>query len=114
VSAGEAEWKATARSMRAEGASYDEIAREVGVSASSVWRLFNPSGRTRGPQPLIAEAKRKQWADPEWAARQRAKISAGMHASERVGGFREPLEAPKPYDPLRDNPRMKRLLGGAP
>lgn len=105
-------WLEEARRMREQGKSYTDIGRAIKCSPSSVWYALNPSGRKPGPRPLLAEAKRKQWADPEWAARQRKRISDGMQRSDYDAYRREPDERPA-YHPLHDNPRMKRILGGS-
>lgn len=104
-------WLSQAKSMRADGQSYAEIANTLGVSPASAWRALNPNGRTHEPQPLLAAAKRKQWADPEWAKRQRGRIIAGMYESEKDIGRQHGAERQAPYDPL-NNPRMQRILGG--
>ena len=70
----------------------------------------------------LSEKMKRLWADPVWAKRQRQRISNGLLASphvapaakarcEREREKREHQKLGPAYDPIRDNPRMRKLLG---
>lgn len=73
--------------MAAKGWGYQRIARALNRSPSSVFLKLKqrPEQRTK-PKGQIVRGEQPYW----------------------------PPDPPRPYDPLHDNPRMKRILGGSP
>ena len=70
----------------------------------------------------MSDEMKRRWADPVWAAKQRRRIAEGMLASDLVAiaakarcqrcrDIEEHRELQAAYDPVRDNPRMRKLLG---
>lgn len=109
-------WYAECRKVWAAGGiTKTELSRKFGRNITTIQRALNGNSTQwnaipkKGVNPRVSEAMRKRWSDPEWAARQRQKISKGLLNSERAIGrprnasawsdTPEPRQPWKPGDP---------------
>ena len=86
-------WYAECRKVWAAGGiTKSQLAKRVGRNVTTIQRALNGNSTQwnaipkKGVNPRVSEAMRKRWSDPEWAQRQRAKISSGLLNSERAIG----------------------------
>lgn len=87
----EPSWYAECRRLWQEGKSKAELARIFDRKQTTIQRALNGTSthyrrKTTHANPRMAEAAKKRWADPEWAKRQRERISAGLLNSTRPIG----------------------------
>lgn len=118
-------WYAECRAVWAAGGiTKTALAKRFGRNITTIQRALNGNSTQwnaipkKWTNPVVAESMRKRWADPEWAARQRVKISQGLLKSERAIGrpprqerWDEPIEARQPWKP--GDPKPAFLKRGA-
>lgn len=121
-------WYAECRAVWAAGGiTKTQLAKRFGRNITTIQRALNGNSTQwnaipkKGVNPRISETMRQRWADPEWAAQQRLKISKGLLRSERAVG-RPPKQArwdetvisedrPQPWKP--GDPKPQFLKRGA-
>lgn len=116
----EPDWYAECRAVWAAGGiTKKQLAEKYGRKITTIQRALNGNSTqwnavpNKGVNPRISETMRKRWSDPEWAARQRDKISKGLLRSERAIGrppktarWDEAQEARQPWKPGDPKPQF--------
>lgn len=113
-------WYAECRALYAAGGiTKAELAKRFNRKQTTIQRALNGNSTqwnaktNRGHNPRAAEAMRKRWSDPEWANKQRLKISEGLLNSTRQIGrprndslWADPHEARQPWKPGDPKPQF--------
>lgn len=118
-------WYADCReAWAAGGVTKAELAKRFNRKQTTIQRALNGNSTqwnaktARGHNPRVADAMRKRWNDPEWAAQQRERISRGLLNSNRQIGrppkqerWDDAHEARQPWKP--GDPKPQFLKRGA-
>ena len=116
----EPDWYAECRAVWAAGGiTKTQLAKRFGRNITTIQRALNGNSTQwnavpkKGVNPHMASLMRQRWNNPEWAAKQREKISAGLLNSERAIGrprksnaWTEPEEQRQPWKPGDPKPQF--------